>query len=144
MNLLGNAGSLYMAILITLLIIGLGSIGLWLIKQAVESISSNKQNKAKGGDNIQDSPWLKLALFSFLGLIITVALLSLVSPSGVSESSHNAMHSGGMMANTAASIPMGGMQMMGSTNGQAGFYGYPMPMNGMMYNPYSMPMMYNY
>ncbi|MGE5404909.1 MAG: hypothetical protein ACM3PP_08210 [Candidatus Saccharibacteria bacterium] len=124
---------------------------MWLIKQAVESISSKKQNKAGGGDKMQENPWLKLALFSFLGLILTVALLSLVSPSGVSESSHDAMHSGGMMGNSAASMPMGSTPMMGNMNGQAGFNGYPMPMNGMMYNPYAYGtsmmgnrMMYNY
>ncbi|MDF2522964.1 MAG: hypothetical protein K0R31_605 [Clostridiales bacterium] len=44
LNILGNAGSLYMVILILLLIIGLGSIGLWMVDYLLGFVVKSNKN----------------------------------------------------------------------------------------------------
>jgi len=51
-GILGNVGSLYMAILIILLVLGFGLLGLWLIDYMVDVVSKNKGNGVKGKNTI--------------------------------------------------------------------------------------------
>lgn len=54
MGILGNVGSLYMAILIILLVLGFGFLGLWLVDNIVESFSkSNKSNVKPKGSSVK-------------------------------------------------------------------------------------------
>jgi len=41
-----------------------------------------KKQLLTGGKNMQDKVWLKLALFSFIGIVIAVAILAFISPGG--------------------------------------------------------------
>lgn len=156
MNLLGSVGQLYMFVLLVLLFLGSG-FAVWrfinflmdrgILKQgAGENLKQNGQtkttqndnvlNKAKGGHIMANNGWIKLAIFSFVGIIISVAVLGLVSTGntqgmnmGVQGTSIHQQHQqqgmqqngsmgnmnmqGGMNVNT----PMGNMQMQGNMNG---------------------------
>lgn len=123
MSILGSVGSLYMLILILLLIVGFGMVGLWLINliltplKASKATAMNKEtNKTIGG--IYMNSWLRLALFSFVGIIISMAVLAFISPGGVFGTS-NMMGTGyqyqqhaGM--NVTGSAGTGGMSMQSS------------------------------
>lgn len=159
MSFLESVGSFYMLILIFLLVIGFGLVGLALVRFISEpkaSKTDKRQNNAyekNGGFKFMNS-WLRLALFSFVAILISMAVLSFVSPGGLmgTNAINSNMYYGNMPMNTPYSnmqvqsgMPMnqssGGMGMtnmpMGNTQMQSG-----MPMNqgaggmGMM----SMPM----
>jgi hypothetical protein len=159
MNLLGSVGQLYMLILLVLLFLGSG-FALWrfinflmergILKQGVgENLkqkitqNNNVSNKVKGGLFMANNGWIKLAVFSFVGIIVSVAILGLLSTNknnvlgmnmngqgtnihqqhqqqGMLQNGMNDMNmQGGMNVNT----PMGNLQMQGNMN---------MPMNGEM------------
>ena len=145
MSFLGSVGSFYMLILIFLLVIGFGLVGFALVRFITEpkvSKGDKRQNNAyekNGGFKFMNS-WLRLALFSFVAILISMAVLSFVSPGGLMG--NNAMNSNMYYGNMPMNTPYGNVQMqggmpMGNTQMQSG-----MPMNqssggmGMM----SMPM----
>ncbi|MFZ5353704.1 MAG: hypothetical protein ACOZCL_13420, partial [Bacillota bacterium] len=131
MSILGNFGSFYMFVLIILLIIGLGMIGTKLAGYILESVNkserivnNNFNNKNNGG--IFMNSWLRLALFSFVGIIVSMAVLSFISSGGfITGLQNDNMQAHGSMTNGNSSMymqngnmPMNNMQMSsGSTGG---------------------------
>lgn len=114
MSLLGNVGSLYMIILIFLLIIGLGLVAFGLIKKlfipadnkatvlTTKTVDDRKTIKSPvlglkmGGPGMlrHSNNWVKLALVSFLGLLLAVfALNFLMSTSSNNYNMANQMNS---------------------------------------------------
>ena len=88
MSILGSVGSLYMAILTLLLIIGFGLVGLKLINYVLnlEQILV-KNNGAKTQNNNQEtSKWLKIALYSFAGILLSIFILSVLNSSTINSS----------------------------------------------------------
>jgi hypothetical protein len=88
MSILGSVGSLYMAILTLLLIIGFGLVGLKLINYVLnlEQIGV-KNNSAKiQNNNPEASKWLKIALYSFAGILLSLFVLSILNLSGINSS----------------------------------------------------------
>lgn len=84
MSILGEVASLYMAILIILLIISFGLIGLKLVNYILTidyTDTKSKDNTRKSEmKNSEVSRWLRAALYSLLGLIITFLILSILNP----------------------------------------------------------------
>jgi hypothetical protein len=83
MNILGTVASLYMAILIILLIISFGLIGLKLVNYIltidhIDTKSKNNINKSEGNKK-EVNRWIKAALYSFLGLIVSLLILSILN-----------------------------------------------------------------
>ena len=152
MNLLGSVGQLYMFVLLVLLFLGSG-FALWrfvnfLMDRGIqkqgkrENLESNGQNKAtqsknilnikKGGLLMANNGWIKLAVFSLVGIIVSVAILGMTSTSnsnmqgmnmgtnqyqGMQQNGTNSMQGnmnmqGGMNVNAQ----MGNMQAQGNTN----------------------------
>lgn len=91
MSILGTVGSLYMSILVILLIIGFGLVGLKLVNYilTIDIVDTNKKNvgKIEESDKPETKKWLRLAFYSFLGLMVTVLVLVILSP-GASASNH--------------------------------------------------------
>lgn len=117
MTILGNVGSVYTLILILLLIIGLGLIGIgffnYIVNPKQKGAKSNNTQKEKGGSFMQNNGWLRLALFSLVGIIIAAVLLNFINP-GSSMSGHANMQ---MQPGMTMQGGMGGMQMQGGMNG---------------------------
>jgi len=117
-SILGNVGSLYMLILILLLIVGLGFLGMGFFnyitgskqKGTKANINSQIQN---GGFLMQNNGWLRLALFSLVGIIIAAAILSFINP-GNNMTGHGNMQ---MQPGMTMQGNMGGMQMTGGMSG---------------------------
>ena len=86
MSILGAVGSLYMAILIILLIIGFGLIGLKIVNYVltIDKIDANlKSNKQPLKDNKSEThKWLRIALYSFIGVMLSVIVLSILNSNG--------------------------------------------------------------
>lgn len=101
MNLLGSVGQLYMFVLLVLLFLGSG-FAIWrfinfLMERRAnrqgqgitqkqngiknENVANNELKKGKGGLIMANNGWLKLAVFSLVGIIASVAILGLVSTS---------------------------------------------------------------
>ncbi len=83
MGILGTVASLYMAVLIILLIISFGLIGLKFVNYI---LTLNYFDTKPGGNikkrefnKIEVHKWLKAALYSFLGLIISFLILSILN-----------------------------------------------------------------
>ncbi|MBB6215487.1 hypothetical protein HNQ80_001576 [Anaerosolibacter carboniphilus] len=174
MNILGSLGQLYMLILLALLFLGSG-LGVWTV---ISSSLNNKQGmpqkkgeagqgniirsqgteKTKiGGIKMQNNGWFKLAIFSFVGILVSVAVLGLVSTNnnmadsnvhlqhqqqGLQQNQNAMAGMNGMNGNMQmqggmnVGLPMGNMQMQGNMNGN-------MQMQGGM-NSMNMPVDYNY
>ena len=165
MNLLGSVGQLYMFVLLVLLFLGSG-LALWrfvnfLMARGIqkqgkgENLISKGQNKATQSNNIlnikrggllmANNGWIKLAVFSLVGIIVSVAILGMTSTSnsnmqgmnmgnnqyqGMQQNGTNSMQGnmnmqGGMNANTQmgnmqggmnVNTQMGNMQAQGNTN----------------------------
>lgn len=156
MNILGATGQIYMFVLLVLLFLGSGFavwrfINFLMEKGAAKSGSGEKtkqneqvkekisqESKVKGGFIMANNGFIKLAIVSFVGIIVSVAILGFTS-TGYSQSMNmngqgmnmnsqsmygNTYMQGGMNMNT----PMGYTQMQGNMN-----------MNGnMMQNDYTM------
>ena len=88
MSILGSVGSLYMSILIILLIIGFGLVGLKLINYVLdlEQIKLKSNTIKIQNTKIQSNKWLKIALCSFIGILISLFILSILNSSTISSS----------------------------------------------------------
>ncbi|MFZ5986453.1 MAG: hypothetical protein ACOYWZ_04915 [Bacillota bacterium] len=124
MSILGNVGSLYMIVLILLLIVGLGLIGMGFFNYVTSpkkkgTKSNNITQTGNGGFLMKNNGWLRLSLFSLIGIIIAAAILSFINPDGgMARYGNMQIHPGvNMYGNTGwgtmASTPMGGMNGMG-------------------------------
>ena len=179
LNILGSLGQLYMLILLTLLFLGSG-LGVWAMinsstnnkkdKQGVPQkksevgrgsrMDSQEKEKTKiGGIKMQNNGWFKLAIFSFVGILVSIAVLGLVSTNsnmadgnihlqhqqqglqqnqnamaGMNGMNGNMQVQGGMNVGT----PMGNMQMQGNMNGNMQQQGGMNPMNMPVDNNYMM------
>lgn len=159
MSFLGSVGSLYMLILIFLLVIGFGLTGFALVRFVTGpkvNKADKRQNNAyekNGGFKFMNS-WLRLALFSFVAILISMAVLAFVSPGGLMGNNvmnpnmyygnipmQNGMpmnqNSGGM---GMMSMPMGNMQMQSAPMTQSTG---SMPVNNTQMNTNSMMQMLN-
>jgi hypothetical protein len=143
-SVLGSLGQLYMFVLLVLLFLGSG-FALWsfinfilnrnkqkagttdkkpALNQENGSNRNNNSQKMIGGLFMNNNGWLKLAVFSFIGILVSVIILGFVSTSNPSAMSIHQQHQqqgnmnmqGGMNVNT----PMGDMQMQGGMNGNMG------------------------
>lgn len=145
MNALGAISQIYMFILLALLFIGSG-FALWSFidflttkkKSKKELIAKSqvntpiivldkgitKNNNLNGGYFMNNNGWIKLAVFSFVGIIVSVIVLGFVSTNANSNlSSHQQnqqqYQQQGMQMQSGANIttPMGNMQMQGNMQG---------------------------
>lgn len=88
MSILGTVASLYMMILIILLIISFGLIGLKFINYITidEGATKSKNNPDKSKINNADtSKWLKAALYSFLGLVVSMLVMAILNSATTSS-----------------------------------------------------------
>ena len=87
MNILGSVGSLYMAILILLLIIGFGLVGLKLINYVLglEQIGVKNSTVKLQSGKLDTNKWLKIALYSFAGILLSLFILTVLNTSGISS-----------------------------------------------------------
>jgi hypothetical protein len=114
-QLLGNVGSLYMVFLILLLIFGLGMLGMGFINYIMKPKGTKNKNKIliNGGTSMQSNGWLKLALFSFVGIIISGVVLQFMTPANAmgyqGANAHQPMQQQSMPQGN-----MGGMSMSAS------------------------------
>jgi hypothetical protein len=108
MNILGSFGNLYMAVLLILLVVGVFYTIYYLIKKIHENFTSKL-----GGDSImKTNGWLKLAIFSFVGLIISVVLLNLTNPTNAETDQHSTHVNGTAAVNgTVQGTVSGGVTM---------------------------------
>lgn len=121
MKVLGSFGNLYMAVLLILLSAGLLFAVYEMVKRIVGYISEIQTQKGTtisskfGGMTIMKSNgWLKLAVFSFVGLIISVVLLNLTNPTAAfSTEDQHRLHVNGT-ANATGTV---GNMMNGTVNG---------------------------
>lgn len=139
MSSFGFLGSAYMFFLVALLIVALGAGTSFLFRSFADTVSGLKTNQqqtkqTKGGSIVmENNPWLRYALYSFLGILILVAVLGLVMPGQPEYSSNMMMNNGGMMSGM---MPMQNARPMGRAtggmlmNGMAGVY--PFSNGGMM------------
>lgn len=117
MNVLGNAGSIYMVVLIFLLILGLGLIIKGLFQMIIGK--GQKNTKKSGGGFVlnQSVSWLKLATISFIGIIIGLMLLSFMAPYGTDGASGMGTGSNAMMNSSSGNMASHtSSNTMGSTN----------------------------
>ncbi|WP_124694144.1 hypothetical protein [Paenibacillus rhizophilus] len=120
MNALGAFGNLYMASLLILLVVGLLFTIYYLLKKTYGYITvaskqkgSNTTSLIGGISLMKTNGWMKLAIFSFVGLIISVILLNLTSPSNTNTTtSTNNQHNAHV--NGTAGV---GASMQGTING---------------------------
>lgn len=133
MNILGAFGNLYMASLLVLLAAGSLYAIYYLLKSTYTSLRGTKPQKAKttasaqnirGGDSFMNSNgWLKLAAFSFVGLIISVILLNVTNPGSTNDQHSNHVNgtgtTSGMIQGTVNSgVTMDQMNSMMQQMGQ--------------------------
>lgn len=147
MSSLGNIGSFYMLFLIVLLIVGLGMLTISLLKYMFKP-TNKKRSKNEGGNYMQSNNMLKLALFSFIGIIISIIVLGFLSPNNVAgntllghqdmqESTYGSMYN--MNTTSTGIIPMqnmtssnmSGMSTIDSTTIMNNFYQMQMQINQM-------------
>ena len=137
MNILGSVGQLYMFVLLALLFLGSG-FAVWrfinfLIErgtlkqgaggspkqngQVKTNQNNNDVNNAKGGHFMANNGWIRLAIFSFVGIIVSVAVLGLAS-----TGSNQGMYMGGQDTSIHQQHQQQGMQQngMGNMNMQGG------------------------
>lgn len=90
MSILGSVGLLYMSILILLLIISFGLLGLKLISYVLglEQIGDKNKNsnvKLQNG-RLETNKWLKISLYSFAGILLSLFILTILNTTGISSS----------------------------------------------------------
>jgi hypothetical protein len=131
MNILGSVGQIYMFILLILLFLGSG-FALWSLinsainkkKQKPEAMNkklnleskSNKNNiieKMIGGFEMNNNGWLKLAVFSFVGILVSVVILGFVSTTYSQGTNIHQQH----QQQGTGNMNMGNMNMGGMSNG---------------------------
>jgi hypothetical protein len=81
MGILGAVGSLYTAILVLLLIVGFGLVGLKFINYILAFDINIKSNRTEV-NKAETYKWLRIALYSFLGVMVSILVLSLLNSSG--------------------------------------------------------------
>lgn len=150
MDILGLIGQQYMFLLLVILFLGFG-LGTWAVLKSLFSDKSNtetirktadqniiKENKAKeyklkkiiGGINMNNG-WLKLGVFSLVGLVISISILSFVSNSnayGMNMSNGTNMNN---TMNVQDTMNMNGMNTQGTMNMNGMNTQGTMNMNGM-------------
>lgn len=148
MNLLGSVGQLYMFFLLVLLFLGSG-FALWRFINFIMERRSNKQNqgvtqkqdghktanevnnklkKGIGGFIMANNGWVKLAVFSLVGIIVSVAILGFVSSSNMQGMNMGTMNQNAMQQQVGTNMQgsmnmnsqMGNMQAQGSMNMNGG------------------------
>lgn len=103
MSILGSVGSLYMAILIILLIIGFGLVGLKLTNYVLNFERNNNLTKSKkiGSEkNESINKCLRISLYSFLAILISMTILTIIDPKGSMEHSKNNGNTSSMSQST--------------------------------------------
>ncbi|HYE84477.1 MAG TPA: hypothetical protein VEG39_20230 [Clostridia bacterium] len=119
MSLLGSVGQLYMLILLTLLFLGFG-LAIWSAIRHFAEPPSKKENVGKANSNgnttnnqtqskkqilggiiMANNGWLKLAIFSFVGILISFVALGVLTTNGMTGgmASNNMTMTGTSMAN---------------------------------------------
>lgn len=91
-SILGSVGSLYMAILIILLIIGFGLVGLKITSYVISFEKNNitaKTNKIGVKNNENVYKCLRIALYSFLAILVSMIMLTIIDPQGSMEHSQS-------------------------------------------------------
>ncbi|AOT69157.1 hypothetical protein [Geosporobacter ferrireducens] len=166
MNILGSLGQIYMFVLLALLFLGTG-FAIWGFLQFFGEKNKKKPNVGggipagkpqdnllkgentttmkKGGFIMGNNGWFKLAVFSFVGILISVAVLGLVSANGSSANNIHLQHQQqdqyqNAMGSMNNGMPMGNMS--GNMQMQGGM-SVNMPMQGYMPTQGNMPMDYN-
>lgn len=84
---MGTVGTIYMGLLIVILIVGLGLLAKKLLLGPILDFGTKNTHKHRGGQ-IMFNKWLKLALVSFVGIIISGFALGLISSGSPGGSSH--------------------------------------------------------
>lgn len=131
MSFLGDLGSLYMLVLIALLIIGLGMIAKGFFDYLLNRETKNI-GKRKGENNVQRIPWLKLSLYSMIGIIVSFIMLSFITSTGLGVNNSAVNHSTALSNSTAlgtssvhGSSSMNNTNAIGTTNlGNVSAYNY--------------------
>jgi len=87
MSILGSVGSLYMAILILLLIISFGLVGLKFINYVLNLDQIRVKNNSVRIQNnkAETSKWIKIALCSFIGILLSVFILTVLNSTGINS-----------------------------------------------------------
>ena len=159
MGVLGSLGQLYMFILLVLLFAGSG-FALWSFigyltksntsktKSASKQIdiNKNKERKILGGIRMKNNGWFKLATFSFVGILISMLVLGVMTTNGAQGNMNNNMQMQGnvpMQNNMNGNTQMqGNMPVQYNMNGNAQMQGnMPMQNNAQMQG--NMPMQNN-
>lgn len=146
MDILGSIGKLYIFILLVLLFLGSG-LAVWAginaiiskkekLKENTDKIKSNvssglnnlKNHNIIGGINMKNNSFIKLAVFSFVGIIISLAILTALP--GVTGSSMSNMNMGSQYNTTAMNMQgmnnQSNMQGMYNQTNMQGMSGYVM------------------
>lgn len=151
MNVLGFLGQIYMFILLALLFVGFG-LAAWaligaLIKQqsparnigqakdmknqTLNNTNNNNMDKKTGGFKMANNGWFKLAVFSFVGILISAAVLGFTSANSMSG---NNMNMQGMQMGSTPMNMQGGMNSNMPMNSMQNGMNNGMPMNNMQMN----------
>lgn len=114
---MGNVGSVLMWVLLYTLVIGLGILAWRVLGFSIADAAKKegKVNTAKGGIRMYNNSWFKLALVSFVGIVISAFALGLI----------NMMTPG---INTGQNMNATGMNIMGTSTTPMGTAAAPMPM----------------
>lgn len=129
MSILGDIGSLYILILVVILIIGLGMLTKGFFHYLFVSDTKNTR-KNKGGSFMQNNNtnWLKLSLFSLVGIIVSMLILSFMSSQGAygnynMNSGLNGTNSMQNMTGTGSTSSTSSMTGTGGMSGMSGMSG---------------------
>jgi hypothetical protein len=146
LEVLGSLGQLYMFILLVLLFMGSG-FALWSFinhliepntsktKPASQQININKERKILGGFNMANNGWFKLAIFSFVGILISMVVLGVMSSNVMQGNVNGNMQMQGNMPMNNNMQMQGNMPMNNNMQMQGN-----MPMNNNMQMQGNMPM----
>jgi len=139
-NALGSISQMYMFILLALLFMGSG-FAVWgfvnflmtrttpkkgVIKKSkviaptivLEKATTNNIKNLNGGYFMNNNGWIKLAVFSFVGIIVSVIVLGFVSTNGTGGATNHQQQQGAQVqGGMNVATPMGNMQVQGNMNG---------------------------
>lgn len=138
MGTLGSLGQLLMFALLSLLIAGSG-LAIWSLIRNISktkqntNIKINTNNMKNGGFKMSNNGWLKLAVFAFVGIIVSVVVLGMTSSSGLAATgnAHSQHQQAGLDNN---------MNMQGAMNMNGNMTANGMNMQGMNMNDNSQMM----
>lgn len=146
MDVLGSIGKLYTFILLVVLFLGTG-LAVWAainailnkkekIKESTDNINTTlnsgiqslKNKNVLGGINMKNSGFIKLAVFSFVGIIISAAILAALP--NYSGTSMNSMNMGTQYSNTSMNMQgMSGNSMQAGTSTNSDLYSIQQQLN---------------